>query len=90
MAAAVSPLHSSVDARRDNLLELRQRLDERVIGPFDEELRDSDRRQMLTARFLGPSGRMQRIPEVDQPIDAHPLGDRHRRQPPAVGLAGSP
>src|SRR4051794_14159800 len=56
VATAVDPHDAGILARGDDLLELRQRLDERIVRPLDEQLRHSDLRQMLGPRLLRLAG----------------------------------
>ena len=75
VAAALDPRDRRVLAGCDGLLELRVRVDERVVRALDEQLRLRDVRQVRDARLRRVAGRMQRIAEVDEP-------GRGRSRPP--------
>jgi len=58
-----------------------------VARPLEEEHGDGHLREMVAAQLLGTPGRVEGIAEKDQRIGGHPLGHRHRRDPPPERLS---
>lgn len=61
-----------------------------IPGSLDEEHRNPDIREMRIAHPFRLTGRMERIPEKDQPCGRHSIGNQHRCDPAAERLSTHP